>query len=153
MKRSRRPFLGLGLLLLSCLAGFGAVEAAVRFCRLVPSPWPVAPAASADVRLPYRSKPNASWISTSQPVAGEYEFEIKTKSLGFRDEEHQVPKRSGTFRILGLGSSAVMGAGAAYEDAFLTRLERRLNSGAPHYEVIKAARANFKKCGNTGKAA
>jgi lysophospholipase L1-like esterase len=54
--------------------------------------------------------------------------------------DHAVAKPSGTFRVLGLGDSFTYGVGVAFEDTYLSRLERMLNARAgthPRAEVIK----------------
>jgi len=48
-------------------------------------------------------------------------------SAGWRDVEHSIVKPPGTYRILGLGDSYLMGQGVHAEDLFFTRLGQLLN--------------------------
>ncbi len=48
-------------------------------------------------------------------------------AAGWRDAEHTIVKPPGTYRILGLGDSYLMGQGVHAEDVFFTQLAQRLN--------------------------
>ena len=92
-----------------------------------------------DPCLPFRKKPNIVERGTS--ASGEYDYEYRHNSQGFRDEEHTIEKPEGVFRILALGDSYTWGVGARYEETFLVRLENWLNSRGkdrPKVEIIKA---------------
>jgi hypothetical protein len=72
-------------------------------------------------------------------ASGEFEYNFRHNSVGYRDVEHSPTADDGTFRILGLGDSFTYGAGAAYEETWLRRLERGLNAvDSTPVEVIKA---------------
>ncbi len=99
-----------------------------QYAGMVPAPY-----------LPYRPAPNSVWMSPA--ASGEFSFETRHSSLGIRDVEHSEKKPPGTFRILGLGDSFTYGVGAAFEDTYLVRLEKKLNErpGAhPKVEIVKA---------------
>ena len=99
---------------------------------------------AADDILPFRPPLNTTWMQAGG--GGEFEFEVRTNSLGFRDVEHRRDKPDGVFRILALGDSFTFGIGAAYEDSFLVRLEQRLNArpgSHPVVEIIKAGMPRY----------
>lgn len=50
-----------------------------------------------------------------------------TNSQGLRDREYPLTKPPGTFRVVVLGDSVTMPTGIALEDAWHSRLERRLS--------------------------
>ena len=83
---------------------------------------------------PYQTPPNNSWYHLRAPNTvssygePEFDYELRTNSLGIRDVEHSVDKSPGEFRILGLGDSFTEGQGAPYESSYLKVLERDLNS-------------------------
>ena len=60
-------------------------------------------------------------------------------SQGLRDDEVEIPKPPGVFRILALGDSFTVGANVEQEDAYPQVLERLLNdSGRGRIEVVNA---------------
>jgi lysophospholipase L1-like esterase len=65
---------------------------------------------------------------------------VEINSHGLRNPETSYDKPPGTFRILNLGDSVVMGWGVREEDTYGRRLESMLNeeSTSPHFEVINA---------------
>ena len=64
---------------------------------------------------------------------------VKINSFGFRDDEHERLKPSGTIRVLGLGDSFTFGWGVQVEETFLKQLERGLQiRTARPVEVINA---------------
>jgi len=56
-------------------------------------------------------------------------------SAGWRDEEHTLAKPAGTYRILGLGDSYLMGQGVHREDMFFHRFEDLLNDATEECKV------------------
>ena len=92
-----------------------------------------------DSRLPFKPRPFSTLSGKSG--SGEYTFEYKHNSLGFRDVEHDTLKPEGVFRIIGLGDSFTYGAGASFKETYLYRLEAMLNERQgehPKVEIIKA---------------
>ena len=57
---------------------------------------------------------------------GVYGHGLRANSLGFADEEWTQPKPKGRVRIAALGDSFSVGTAVAYEDNYLTLLEREL---------------------------
>ena len=97
-----------------------------------------------DPYLPYKKRP----LSTSygRSVTGEFDYEHKHNSLGFRDVEHTFEKPEGVFRILGLGDSFTYGVGASFGDTYLYRLEEMLNGREgehPRVEIIKTGMPRY----------
>ncbi len=95
-----------------------------------------------DAVLPWKPEPNSVLTGST----GEFSYDYRHNSLGFRDVEHEVRKPQNTFRILGLGDSFTYGVGAPFDETILARLERRLNehtAGSPRIEVIKAGIPRF----------
>ncbi len=69
-------------------------------------------------------------------------FDINSR--GQRDAEYPLEKPAGTFRIIVIGDSLVMGTGIALEDTFQARLEVALNeTGDANYEVINFGVAGY----------
>lgn len=58
----------------------------------------------------------------------EFDYEIRTNSLGFRDIEHPLTKPPGELRIMAIGDSFTEGQGASFEQTWLNQLGRKLNS-------------------------
>jgi len=120
-----------------------AAEAVIRVAGLAPQ----LPAQYQDFiedrHLPFRKQPN--WTRTGVSASGEFEFEYKTNSQGFRDGEHSVTKPPNVFRILAVGDSFTWGAGAKYEETYLARLEHLLNlrESSTRVEIIKAGIPRF----------
>ncbi len=76
-----------------------------------------------------RTSENREVVFELKPDLDTY-FKLKplaTNSDGLRDREYDRVKPAGTFRIAVVGDSFTMPSGVAIEDAFHTRLERRLN--------------------------
>jgi len=61
----------------------------------------------------------------------EFNYEIRTNSLGFRDIEHPTKKPAGEFRVLAIGDSFTEGWGARFEHTWLNALGRRLAEKYP----------------------
>jgi lysophospholipase L1-like esterase len=92
------------------------------------------------------------WVQYDEPGAGytlmkpgsHYEWQgipVDINAHGLRGPETTYQKPSGTFRILNLGDSVVMGWGVREEDTYGWQLESLLNkngSGDLHFEVINA---------------
>lgn len=142
--RSRSKRMAIAYAAFLAVAIPGGLEVAVRLLRLAPPLNRQYPGMVADPLVPYRPAPSTAWSVPS--LSGEFAIEVRHSSWGFRDVEHPVAKPAGTFRILGLGDSFTYGAGAAFEDTYLARLERALNQRpGPHLtvEVIKAGIPRF----------
>ena len=70
----------------------------------------------------------------------EFDYEIRTNSLGFRDIEHPLVKAAGEFRILAIGDSFTEGQGAPFEQTWLSVLGHNLNRPeATHQYTVMAA--------------
>ncbi len=97
-------------------------------------------------------------LSTTEGVSHEhlpnkesflYGVEIKTNSLGFRDQETQFKKPKNTKRILLIGDSVTLGWGVNQSDIYSEVLESMLNQksatsgSATRYEVLNAAVGNY----------
>ena len=98
----------------------------------------------ADPILTHRPRPDS--VLEGRSATDEFDFRYEHNGRGFRGREIAVPKPDGTFRILGLGDSFTYGAGAADDEIYLARLERRLNErgGAhPEVEVVNAGIPRF----------
>jgi GDSL-like Lipase/Acylhydrolase family len=92
------------------------------------------------------------WVKYYEPGAGytlmkpggHYEWQsipVDINSHGLRGPETSYEKPSGTFRILNLGDSVVMGWGVREDDTYGRRLESLLNQEGNsdlHFEVINA---------------
>ena len=133
----------LGLLLLqvavTLVVGAALTEAAVRLLGLAPELPSQYVQYVTDPVLPH--KPRAGSVISGRATTGEFDFHYAHNSSGLRDVEHPLPKPSGAFRVLGLGDSFAYGAGASFENTFLSRLEVMLNGrdgSHPRVEVIRA---------------
>jgi lysophospholipase L1-like esterase len=56
----------------------------------------------------------------------EFSFDVRTNSLGIRDDEHPLQKAAGELRIAALGDSFVASHGVEWRDGWTEQLERRL---------------------------
>jgi len=123
---------------ISITLAFVALEAGVRLFHIAPVIDSQYSKFIADKKISYKPRPNS--IVVGKSASGEFDFDYRHNSLGFRDEEHALEKPKGVYRILGLGDSFTYGAGATYEESWLYQLERKLNTrdGAhPKVEIIK----------------
>lgn len=85
----------------------------------------------------YFVRPENSIASYHQP---EFDYEIRTNSLGFRDIEHPLDKAPGELRILAIGDSFTEGQGAPFDQTWLSVLGGNLNRPeATHQYTIMAA--------------
>ena len=92
---------------------------------------------------PYAVREN-SWYHVKSPNSvinfqlPEFDYEVRTNSLGFRDIEHPVAKPAGEFRLMAIGDSFTEGWGARFEQTWLNVLGRDFNAGNPgsHIETI-----------------
>jgi hypothetical protein len=87
----------------------------------------------------WRNRPGARGFYET----GEFRFEIAINSLGLRYREIPRAKPPGTFRILALGDSFVLGHGMAAESSFVAVAERELaarsaRAGGPRMEILNA---------------
>jgi lysophospholipase L1-like esterase len=97
---------------------------------------------------PYATE-RPSWYYTRPPNVvsryqqQEFDYELRTNSLGFRDIEHPVSKPPGEFRILAIGDSFTEGQGARFDHTWLSSLSRDLDAtGAGRgVRVIRAGTA------------
>ncbi len=70
----------------------------------------------------------------------EFNFEIRTNSLGFRDIDHPRAKPLGEVRILAIGDSFTEGQGAPFDETWLSKIARALSNAddGKRYRVICA---------------
>ena len=85
----------------------------------------------------HRPLPNRRVIQSSPEIGS---IELRTNSLGLRDDQEYGVKTDQSFRILALGDSFTWGQGVTFEETWLHLLELRLNDGHPRkrIELIKA---------------
>jgi len=68
---------------------------------------------------------------------------MRTNSMGFRDRERTLKRRSTALRLVALGDSFTWGTGAIYDEAFVTLVERGLSSMSPNAEVINLGMVGY----------
>lgn len=68
---------------------------------------------------------------------------MKTNSLGFRDRERTIERKSSAWRVVAIGDSFTWGAGARYDEAYLTVVERALAGEGPGVEVINLGMVGY----------
>ncbi|BFU96209.1 MAG: membrane protein of unknown function [Nitrospira sp.] len=68
---------------------------------------------------------------------------MTTNALGFRDRERTIERKSSTWRVVALGDSFTWGAGARYDEAYLTLVERTLAGERPGAEVINLGMVGY----------
>jgi len=95
-----------------------------------------------DKYLPYKYIPN---IKFRIKRSGEFDVMVKINSVSFRDFEHNYQKPIGVYRIVGLGDSFTMGAGAEFKDSYLYKLEKMLNEkySPKKIEIIKTGTGGY----------
>ena len=75
----------------------------------------------------------ANWLMLHRPnhvsqyQTVEYQYEVKTNSLGLRDIEHSANKPDSVKRIIALGDSFTEGQGAPYDSTYPRFVEQNLN--------------------------
>jgi lysophospholipase L1-like esterase len=79
----------------------------------------------------WRFRPGARWNTS------EGDHAVSINAYGLRDREVEPPA-PGTFRILMLGDSVTFGHGVAIDDAFVRKLEARLQGRDRRIEVLNA---------------
>ena len=139
----RRRFYAPVVLTASTVLSLLLLELVVRSVGLAPALPAAYDSFVSDPHLPFRIRANLVSRGTNQ--SGEFEFEYRYNSEGFRDVEHSLRKPEGTFRILGLGDSFTFGVGAPYKQTYLARLETLLNQrqASGTVEVIKAGMPKY----------
>jgi lysophospholipase L1-like esterase len=119
------------------LAGLLIAEAVVRALHLAPDVGFVEVGRyrlSADPRLGYEMVPHLARQGTA---IDQYHFASRSNSLGFRDREHPLRKRPGTYRILVLGDSIAQGMLVDDDRSiFPAVLEERLRARGVAAEVL-----------------
>jgi lysophospholipase L1-like esterase len=134
--------LSLGVVLALFLLGECGLWVAERFERdrsQLPRFDPVLAAAEKSARLA-NEKYNARFrLSKNETLIVEMDPEDpRLNSDGLRDREYSTVKPPNTVRILAVGDSLTYGHSVKAEEAYVKKLEARLNEGAaaPRYEVI-----------------
>jgi lysophospholipase L1-like esterase len=133
----RRALVPIAVVGTGLLAGLLIAEAVVRMLHLAPDVGFVEVGRyrlSADPRLGYEMVPHRA---RPGPALDQYHFTSRSNSLGFRDREHPLRKRPGTYRILVLGDS--IAEGMLVEDdrsIFPVVLEERLRTRGVAAEVL-----------------
>lgn len=137
MKMKKTFYIIYGLL---CLLFFSAIlEIFIRYRKMVPPLDAQYQSYVPDSKISYKHKPNS--VVSGRSGFDEFDYEYRHNSIGLRDIEHDIVKKNGTYRILGLGDSFTYGAGAMFENTYLYQLEKNLNSRQgihPKIEIIKA---------------
>jgi hypothetical protein len=142
MATTRRGVLTALSIAVGLIVALGLAEMIVRLLSLAGSVERGSGGYVADTYLPFKPKP----LSRTEGRTDEFEYDYRHNRFGFRDLEHAVRKRPGTFRLLGLGDSFTYGVGVAFEQTFLHVLESMLNSRDgrhPTVEIIKAGIPRF----------
>ena len=116
--------IAIGLLLILLIA---LGEAALRWRAPKSDPVKAGLTLEGSARL-YGLKPNHRSLQTGVMV--------QTNSLGFREKEYPVERRSGVHRIVVLGDSYTFGTGVEFHEIYSKRLEAELNRSGERYEVI-----------------
>lgn len=93
----------------------------------------------ADPGLPFVLRPSVTgtWRGL------EYNVEVRTNALGFRDEEFALPPDPGQFVIACLGDSMAMGQGVDEDDIFCTLAEKALRSALPPVRIHNMAVSGY----------
>jgi hypothetical protein len=115
----------LGLLLSGLVASILIAEVALRIWS--PEFISYKAVRQSDPVFHHALRPNASYIHRTP----EFAVEVKTNSMGLRDNEY-VKASGREFRIIVLGDSFTEGLGVPLDSCFVKRLERRLNAECDH---------------------
>lgn len=93
---------------------------------------------STTLRYYYEAVPNDPW--GEQPSWLDYRAEYQSNSVGFNDEDYQLEKTTGVYRILTLGDSHTFGQYVSTRDNYPEQLERLFAHTCPEraVEVINA---------------
>jgi len=88
---------------------------------------------------PYELPPTPHLLRAKNKVFSdgqvEFDYPVRTNSLGFRDEEHPVAKAPGEVRILAIGDSFTEGQGAPFEATWLRLIGARLAAANPERKI------------------
>ena len=123
VRRPRRRRVAVYLLVVVPVV-LGLAEAATRLFGLAPGlPRQYAENVT-DPHLPFKRRPNS--VLRGRSRSGEFEFEYRHNSLGFRDVERSLAKPPDTYRIVALGDSFTYGAGADFEETYVSQLQQLL---------------------------
>jgi len=114
----------------------GLLVAEVTF-RVVGIGWPTIDAYMNDEQVGIVLVPNAEFEWTMEGHAF-----VEINSLGLRDEEHQIPKPTGTWRFAVLGDSMAEALQVELEDTFWSEMERDLVH-CPALTGVKVEAVNF----------
>ena len=126
--------LNIGLVFISLLVTFLAVEAVVRVFGIEPAYGYPEGMYVADPDIGYALSPNFNGIYTKP----EFKVNVATNSNGLRDIEYSA-KEDRDYRILAIGDSFTWGAeGSELKDTFVKLLEAKLNrhDASKNYQVI-----------------
>ncbi len=137
MNKLKQSLKNLGLLLFGLLFALAVSEMLLRA-------WTPDSIAYKHVRQPdpvlhHSLKPSSSYVLKTS----EFEVEIRTNSMGFRDREYDPTDRD-KFKILVMGDSFVEGYGVIADSCFVRRVERDLNlHGTIGYRVFNFGVASY----------
>jgi lysophospholipase L1-like esterase len=118
--------------------GLGGAELLVRLARVAPPLESQYIGHVANSPISFGKRPFST--VTGRSASGEFTFTYHHNSRGFRDDEHEVTKPPGVFRIVVLGDSFTYGVGATFEETYAAQLERLLNerpTAQRRVEIIK----------------
>ncbi len=133
---------GLVLMTISTLAALLAAEAITRLV-LPQDMGSIVNIYVQDEALQYRYQPDAR----ARQKSPEYDVEIVTSSLGFRDGEYSAAKPPGVCRALLVGDSFSVGHGVPVDAGYAERLEQGLNAAvtgaAQPWEIVNASVSGY----------
>ena len=129
------------LLTVSLAISFVGAEFGIRMLKLAPEIYSVPIQRyqlSSNVKIGWEPKPKGDY-SGSQDYPPE-----ETNSMGYRDYDHEIQNRAGTYRIIVIGDSIAAGLGVPnYRDTFPSLLEKILKDGGRKVEVINLAVSGY----------
>lgn len=134
--RWKSAFVNILLVIVSIIISLGLME--LFFRCFMPQDLIVPMPAMADNELIYRLPPNTKSYLKGTSVSW---FHLETNSLGLRDNEHELSKAPGTFRVLLLGDSMSMAEGVELADTYIKQFEKKANEQGldKRIETINAA--------------